>query len=121
VADAGSQQAGDPVAGVIGPDKESNQTGWVFLLPRLREPGRFIRELLDELLPNLVPKLFPHAEGARWTRRPDYELPDVLDLRKRIDEVQAEAKRRTVEFEQRIEEVRHERGYLHDPPDRNRR
>jgi len=105
---------GDPVAGAITPPPADGDKGWVFLLPRLEAPGRFIREMLDELLPNLVPRFFPHAEGSRWTRRGEYELPEVLDLRAEIEGVEAEARKRAVELEQRIEEARHEHGFLHE-------
>jgi hypothetical protein len=105
---------GDPVAGAIAPSPANGDKGWIFLLPRLQAPGRFIRELLDELLPNLVPRFFPHAEGSRWTRRVEYEFPEVLDLRAEIEGVEAEARKRAVELEQRIEQARHKHGFLHE-------
>ncbi len=105
---------GDPVAGAIAPSPADGDKGWIFLVPRLRAPGSFIRELLDELLPNLVPRFFPHAEGSRWTRRVEYELPEVLGLRAEIEGVEAEARKRAVELEQRIEQARHKHGFLHE-------
>ncbi len=103
---------GDPVAGVFGPTEKGE--GWVILLPRITRPGELVRELLDELLPGLAPKLFPHAEGKRWTRRPEYELPAVVDLKAKIEQVELEGRERIRALEQRIEEERHEGAYIHD-------
>jgi hypothetical protein len=103
---------GDPVAGVLGPTEKGE--GWVILLPRIRRPGELVRELLDELLPAVAPKLFPHAEGKRWTRRPEYELPAVVDLKAEIDQIELEGRERIRALEQRIEEERHQGAYLHD-------
>lgn len=103
---------GDPVAGVLGPTEEGE--GWIILLPRIRRPGELVRELLDEVLPALAPRLFPHAEGKRWTRRPEYELPAVVELRAKIEQIELEGRERIRALEQRIEEERREGAYLHD-------
>ena len=103
---------GDPVAGVLGPTEQGE--GWVLLLPRIRQPGQLVRELLDELLPSLVPKLFPHAEGKRWTRRPEYELPAVVGLKAEIEQIELEGRERIRALEQRIEEERRDGAYVHD-------
>lgn len=103
---------GDPVAGVLAPTEKGE--GWIILLPRLRRPGELVRELLEELLPGLAPRLFPHAEGKRWTRRPEYELPAVADLKAEIEEIELEGRERIRALEQRIEDERREGAYLHD-------
>jgi hypothetical protein len=104
---------GDPVAGVIVPDDES-QKGWVIILPRLAHPGTYVRELLADVLPMLAPRLFPHAEGTGWTRRQEYELPAVAHINSEINQVEQDAHARITMLQQRIERERAEHGHLQD-------
>ena len=105
---------GNPVAGVLAPSSSKEGEGWVIVLPRLERPGELVRELLDEVLPVLSSRLFPHAEGTRWTRREEYELPRVLDLTTKIRELQSRAREETNSLEGEIEQERKRHGYLHD-------
>jgi hypothetical protein len=104
---------GDPVAGVIVPDGEEEK-GWVIIVPRLAQPGEYVRELLEDVLPVFAPRLFPRAEGTGWTRREEYELPTVLHINREILEVEQDARRKVTELQERIEHERSEHGYLHD-------
>ena len=72
---------GDPVAGIIFPDLEQ-ATGWMFVLPRVERRADLVTELVGRVLPVLTPRMFPHAEGSRWTRRLEYDLPGVSALNK---------------------------------------
>jgi hypothetical protein len=91
--------------------------GWVFLFPQLSDIPGFLVRLLTEALPNLPyisPRLFPYAEGLRWTERPEYELPGILSLRHQIDLVEEEARKRIATLEGSIEQERAQWGFLHD-------
>ena len=101
-----------PVAAAVAPRTE--QGGWVFLFPAVPDRGRFIVDLLEDVLPNLAPRLFPHAEGQRWVERSEYELPQVLDLRRRIQRIQEDARAQVAALEAEIEGWRADLGYLHD-------
>jgi len=101
-----------PVAAAVAPRTE--QGGWVFLFPAVPDRGRLIVDFLEDVLPGLVPRLFPHAEGQRWVERPEYELPQVLDLRRRIQRIQEDARAQIAALEAEIEGWRADLGYLHD-------
>jgi hypothetical protein len=103
---------GDPVAGVLTPSEEDK--GWIIILPRVQNIGELVRELFDELLPELAPALFPQAEGIRWTRRDDYELPTVLNFKSRIKDIEVESRERIHKLEGAIEGERKESGFLHE-------
>jgi hypothetical protein len=66
------------------------------------------------VLPDLSPHLFPHAEGARWVQRPEYELPEALELWNQIQRIQEAARQKVAELETAIAESRAGMGYLHD-------
>jgi hypothetical protein len=69
---------------------------------------------MDRVLPELRPRLFPHAEGSRWTRRSEYDLPRVAALKKEIVEIETETRMRVSNLEQQIEAERAAHGFLHD-------
>src|SRR5712691_5551911 len=104
---------GDPVAGIMHPDG-SDIKGWVFVLPQIQRRAELVLELVDHILPRLVPRLFPHAEGSQWTRRPEYDLPRVAQLRKEIVETEQDARAQIRKREELIEAERAQYGFLHD-------
>lgn len=102
---------GEAVAALIVPGQD---TGLVLLLPDLDDRPRLLKRLLTDVLPEIVPQLFPHVERGRWVEHPEYELPGVLEVRRRIRQVEEEARAQVTELEERIMATRHELGYLHD-------
>lgn len=102
---------GTPVVGAIA---SSEENGWIFIFPQLQGKPNFLIKFFKNILPELSPHLFPHVEGSRWVQRPEYELPKILDLKSRIEQIQEEARKQVVELEKAIEEERHKFGYLHD-------
>jgi len=109
---------GDTIAGLIilevVEDAPQKGNGLVFILPPFREKPRFLVEFLKELLPDLSPHLFPFVEGSRWVQRPEYELPEIVNLEQQILAIREETEQKLVALEQAIESVRADRGYLHD-------
>ena len=71
-------------------------------------------KLLKNVLPDLSPHLFPHAEGARWVQRSEYELPRILELRSQIARIQEETREQVTALEHSIAEERERWNYLHD-------
>lgn len=102
---------GDPVAGAIVPDQK-NAAGWIFVFPRVERRAELVTELVDRVLPVLVPRLFPHAEGTRWTRRPEYDLPRIDILNDEIIKIEKEARARVRELEEEIETERAQHAFL---------
>lgn len=106
---------GDPVAGIIVPtEKEKDSVGLIFVFPQLNRRAELAIDLMENVLPRLRPRLFPHAEGSRWTRRAEYELPQVAILRTEIARLEEETRARIGELEEKIQAERTEYSYLHD-------
>jgi hypothetical protein len=104
---------GDPVAGIIFPEQEKT-TGWIFILPQVEHRADLVAGLVDRVLPGLAPRLFPHAEGSRWTRRPEYDLPPVTALKDEITRIEEATRSRVRGLEEQIEAEREHHGFLHD-------
>jgi hypothetical protein len=105
---------GLPVAGVIFPDRDQGPKGWVFVLPPVDRSVELVAHLLDRVLPVLAPRLFPDAEGTSWTRRPEYQLPRISELRRDIAAVEEASRQRVRELEELIEAERAPYGFLDD-------
>ncbi len=76
---------GDPVAGIIVAGQEHQQAaGMIFIFPQAEHRAELVTELVDRVLPALRPRLFPHAEGSHWTRRPEDDLPRISALKNEI-------------------------------------
>lgn len=104
---------GEPVSGLLAPHPEEGG-GWIFVLPRVDRRADLVQQLVEDVLPNFAPQLFPHAERQRWTRRREYELPEILAVRDEITAVEEAARTRVRELEERIEQERQRSGYQHD-------
>ena len=102
---------GEPVSGAIAPP---DSKGVVLVFPQVEDKGRFLTNLLKNVLPELMPHLFPYAEGARWVQRPQYEIPEIQDLKDQILVVEEEARNRVAELERAIAAEREETSYQHD-------
>ncbi len=102
---------GSTVAAAIVPNESR---GWIFIFPQLKDKPDFLSRFFNEVLPPIYPHLFPYVEGVRWVQKPEYEFPNVLELKSRIQEIQEEARRQVLELEKAIEQERMEMAYLHD-------
>ena len=65
------------------------------------------------MLPNLCPHLFPYAEGSRWVKQPEYEIPKILELQNEIKIIQEETSKKITILQKGIEAERAARNYLH--------
>ncbi|MBW4501383.1 MAG: hypothetical protein KME57_17930 [Scytonema hyalinum WJT4-NPBG1] len=102
---------GEPVAGVI---QMPDAKGQIFIFPQLQDKSRFIVEFLNDFLPDLSPHLFPNVEGGRWVERSEYELPQVLEFKKKIQQIEEEVKTKVAKLEEAIEKEQSENAYLYD-------
>lgn len=100
-----------PVGSFVVPSKPRN--GLALVLPQVHDKVAIVFELITGLLPETLPALFPHTEGARWTKRPEYELGRVVELQSEILQVEVEAKAKTETLKQNVELARREFGFLH--------
>jgi hypothetical protein len=103
---------GAAVAGVIAPP-EKTKIGWIFIFPRIKNKDHFLSAFLKNILPDLCPGLFPHAEGQKWVRRAEYELPSVLQKAKQISDIQDDAAKKVVDLEKAIQEDRNASQFLY--------
>lgn len=103
---------GAAVAGVIVPPEKS-KSGWIFVLPRIKEKARFLSYFLKNILPDLCPGLFPNAEGQKWVHRSEYELPSVLAKAKQISDIQDDTAKKVSELEKAIEADRSASKFLY--------
>lgn len=101
------------VAAMIGPLGSSN-VGWVFIFPNIDDKAGFLGSLFKNVLPELRPQLFPHAEGDRWTRRPEYELSSVLDKISRIERIRVDAEQQIAIINKEIESDRTSNKFLYE-------
>lgn len=104
---------GATVAACIAP-KEGSQAGWIFMLPIIRDVAGFLKSFLKDVLPELSPALFPYAEGMKWVHRPEYELPSMITLNRKIVDIQTDAARGISELEKEIEYERNQSQFLYD-------
>lgn len=88
--------------------------GLVLLFPRVSNRPEFVSKMINEVLPEISPSLFPHYEGAKWVQRPDYEIPQILQLKSQISEIEKRARAEKVELEETIVKLRSEYDFIHD-------
>jgi len=86
----------------------------VIVLPQIARKPEFLLRLVQECLPAIAPNLFPHIQKGRWTDRPEYELPKVLELRAEQLRVEERAKAEIAVLEKKLENERSANGWLHD-------
>ncbi|MGH3402517.1 MAG: hypothetical protein ACRDRJ_08415 [Streptosporangiaceae bacterium] len=103
-----------PIAGVIFPDPDAERKGWIFVLPQVRRSAELVADLVERVLPRLEPQLFPDAEGSRWTRRSEYQLPRVAELRSEITAVEEASRQQIRELEEQIEAEQEQYAFLDD-------
>ncbi len=104
---------GKSVAGILVPAKESAD-GFVVVLPRIKDKGAVLCELLTNLLPSLAPKLFPEDERQAWAQDDLYAPHGVAALRAEISSVRGAAEARAGELETQIETLRAEASRLRE-------
>lgn len=103
-----------PIAGIIFPAPDAERKRWVFVLPQVRRSAELVADLVERVLPRLAPHLFPDTEGSRWTRRSEYQLPRVSELRGEITAIEEASRQQIRELEEQIEVVQEQYAFLDD-------
>jgi hypothetical protein len=86
--------------------------GMVIILPDFRDKAGVISALLTEVLPEIVPEFFPENVKAGWRTTDTYQLPSILALEKRVDEVNERARLEVDALLQEKERLSQEGAYL---------
>lgn len=103
---------GAAVGGIVSPP-EGTKSGWIFILPQIRNKAVFLSAFLKSILPDLCPRLFPHAEGQNWVHRAEYELPSVLAKAQQISNIQDESAQKIAALEKAILADRNANQFLY--------
>ena len=98
----------------VGVVSSQESVGTIIVLPQLADKAGFLTKLFKNILPELAPHLFPHIEAGRWTYRPEYELPKIIELTTKQAEVEKQAMAEISELEQEITNERTANGWIHD-------
>lgn len=89
-------------------------TGFVIVLPQLKDKAGFLKSLFTSVLPEIAPHLFPGIEQGRWTHFPEYELPEVVQLHDQRSQLEAKFKADSSALKEQELEVRKQDGWMHD-------
>lgn len=89
-------------------------SGFVIVLPQLKNKTGFLKSLLTDVLPEIAPHLFPGIEQGRWTHLPDYELPEVVLLHDQCSQLDAKFQADLAALKKQELEVRNQDGWMHD-------
>ena len=87
--------------------------GSVIVLPQIQDKTRFLSELFTTVLPETAPHLFPHIERGKWTHRPEYELPRILEIKAKQREVEKKAKQDIRLLDEELAREREANGWVH--------
>lgn len=89
-------------------------SGFVIVLPQLKDKTGFLKSLFTNVLPEIAPRLFPGIEQGRWTHLPEYELPEVVQLHDQRSQLDAKFQADLAALKEQELEVRKQDGWMHD-------
>jgi hypothetical protein len=93
---------GKTVAAAIAPV----EGGAVLILPQMPNLHELIVGLVEDWTSQWSPQFFPHLEKHGWIHSPRYEMPGVVALSNRAEEVQAKSSEEIAEIHKNIETLR---------------
>lgn len=85
----------------------------ILMFPDIFEKGKFLKELLEEVLPTINPDIFPEQENASWTLNEDYFLPNQKKLIKEEKDIIARHNKELENISKKINENTKEYEFLH--------
>ena len=88
--------------------------GSVIVLPQLARKAEFLVKLFSNVLPELSPHLFPNIADAKWTQRAEYELPRVLELKAKQQEIERRAIEEIEALSAELANERQANGWIQD-------
>ncbi|QGZ54291.1 hypothetical protein [Paraburkholderia acidiphila] len=84
------------------------------VVPQLANKAEFLSELLTTVLPAYLPDLFPENSTGAWTKRPEYELPKIAELRAEKTRLEEETRAAIASLDDQIETEQATNGWIHD-------
>jgi len=93
---------------------EKNNNQWAFIFPDMKDKGKFVSELLNEVLPNITPELFPEHESGSWTNSEEYYLPNHKKLLLKKQEILEKHKNEVDNINKQIEDNLRLHEFLHN-------
>ncbi|GHU17842.1 hypothetical protein FACS189475_02310 [Betaproteobacteria bacterium] len=94
--------------------KFHKNNGLLVILPQVRDKVAFLERLFAEVLPEMTPHLFPSIEKSKWNHLPEYELPHIIELKARQDNIASKAKKDIADLENEITQENTINGWIHD-------
>lgn len=85
----------------------------LYVFPDIKEKGKFLKELFEEVLPGLIPELFPDHQMAFWTEEEEYFLPNTRTLLEERSRMLAKHEQEIEGISRRIEENTAKYNFLH--------
>lgn len=89
-------------------------SGFVIVLPQLKDKPSFLKSLFTSVLPEMAPHLFPGIEQGRWTHLSDYELPEIMQLDVQRCQLDAKFQADLAALKEQELKVRKQDGWMHD-------
>jgi hypothetical protein len=84
----------------------------IVILPQLADKAGFIRKLIADFLPPRCPEFFPEFGSKGWVKEPEYELPKVLELNKKIEAEREDYERSMRAIDEQIRVERETNGWM---------
>jgi hypothetical protein len=84
----------------------------ILILPQLADKAGFIRKLITDFLPPECPEFFPEFGSKGWVKEPEYELPKVLELNRKIEAEREDYERSIRAIEEQIRVERETNGWM---------
>ena len=88
--------------------------GTVIVVPQIANKGDFLESLFANVLPEIAPHLFPYIEQGKWIHQREYELPRILEIKKRQKEIELQAREEIEALEGELDRERATNGWIHD-------
>ena len=97
----------EDVAGVLIGGPRDDDKRITLVLPKMpKDADKVLVDLLERWCSIVRPELFPHLETSRWIYLPQYEIPQVTELKAKIEEVKEGAEKQIIGINEEIEKER---------------
>lgn len=93
---------------------KSEEEGFTFVFPNVKDKKSFIEELIGHELPGILPKFFPYSAEHQWLRQEQYMLPGEEALEDKRLQIEQKYKENIKKVNEEIEDKREQFQFLHD-------
>lgn len=102
----------DEVVGYIEAIENTDNAGYLIILPQFKDKYKPIRKMFTDFLPALKPNLFPQFVRNNWVNYDEYIIPDIKKIENRKKEVVKEYEKRLNEIDILIDETKRRYNFL---------